>query len=86
PFLPFSCLRFAGHGRMMSNVSTTLAPLLPSQLDNWDSPYHPVTQGVVWLIVSFLSLATIVGNAMVVMAYKIERNISKQVSNRYIVS
>eukprot|EP00080_Pristionchus_pacificus_P006050 PDM66070.1 gar-1 [Pristionchus pacificus] len=45
-----------------------------------------VVKAIIWLIVAFLSLATIIGNAMVVIAYKIERNISKQVSNRYIVS
>ncbi|KAF8354621.1 gar-1, partial [Pristionchus pacificus] len=61
-------------------ISTTLRP------DEWNSPYHPITQAIIWLIVAFLSLATIIGNAMVVIAYKIERNISKQVSNRYIVS
>ncbi|GMT08550.1 hypothetical protein PENTCL1PPCAC_30724, partial [Pristionchus entomophagus] len=73
------------HVRMMiGNVSSTISSTLPP--DAWNSPYHPITQGIVWLIVAFLSLATIIGNAMVVIAYKIERNISKQVSNRYIVS
>ncbi|GMR62706.1 hypothetical protein PMAYCL1PPCAC_32901, partial [Pristionchus mayeri] len=71
------------HAPMMSSNVSTTASLPP---DVWNSPYHPVAQGIVWLIVAFLSLATIVGNAMVVIAYKIERNISKQVSNRYIVS
>ncbi|CAJ0571790.1 unnamed protein product, partial [Mesorhabditis spiculigera] len=52
----------------------------------WDSPYSMPTQIFVWLVVVVLSLETILGNAMVIMAYKIERNISKQVSNRYIVS
>ncbi|CCD64568.1 putative muscarinic acetylcholine receptor gar-1 [Caenorhabditis elegans] len=53
---------------------------------SWDSPYSIPVQIVVWIIIIVLSLETIIGNAMVVMAYRIERNISKQVSNRYIVS
>ncbi|CAJ0943583.1 unnamed protein product, partial [Mesorhabditis belari] len=57
---------------------------IPREL--WDSPYSTTTQIIVWFIVVLLSLETIIGNAMVIMAYKLERNISKQVSNRYIVS
>ena len=37
-------------------------------------------QIIVWFFVILLSLETIIGNAMVIIAYKIERNISKQVS------
>ncbi|CAI5456282.1 unnamed protein product [Caenorhabditis angaria] len=53
---------------------------------SWMSPYSISTQILVWLVIIVLSLETIIGNAMVIMAYRIERNISKQVSNRYIVS
>ncbi|KAF1748130.1 hypothetical protein GCK72_024597 [Caenorhabditis remanei] len=53
---------------------------------SWNSPYSVPVQVVVWLIIIVLSLETIIGNAMVIVAYRIERNISKQVSNRYIVS
>ncbi|KHN82192.1 putative muscarinic acetylcholine receptor gar-1 [Toxocara canis] len=52
----------------------------------WSSPYNVVIQIFVWIIIIFLSLETIIGNAMVIVAYKLERAISKQVSNRYIVS
>ncbi|KAK0397292.1 hypothetical protein QR680_002068 [Steinernema hermaphroditum] len=52
----------------------------------WNSPYPPVFQGIVWFVVLLVSLETIIGNAMVIIAYKTERAISKQVSNRYIVS
>uniref|UniRef100_A0A914C990 G-protein coupled receptors family 1 profile domain-containing protein n=2 Tax=Acrobeloides nanus TaxID=290746 RepID=A0A914C990_9BILA len=52
----------------------------------WNSPYHPVVQIIGWIVASLLSLETIIGNAMVIVAYKLERSISKQVSNRYIVS
>ncbi|VDK47138.1 unnamed protein product [Anisakis simplex] len=47
---------------------------------------HGIFQIFVWIIIVFLSLETIIGNAMVIVAYKVERAISKQVSNRYIVS
>ncbi|VDK77574.1 unnamed protein product [Litomosoides sigmodontis] len=40
----------------------------------------------VWIIVIALSIETILGNALVIAAYKLERNISKQISNRFIVS
>ncbi|MCP9265905.1 putative muscarinic acetylcholine receptor gar-2 [Dirofilaria immitis] len=40
----------------------------------------------VWIIMVALSMETIFGNAMVIAAYKLERNISKQISNRFIVS
>uniref|UniRef100_A0A1I7XCY7 G_PROTEIN_RECEP_F1_2 domain-containing protein n=1 Tax=Heterorhabditis bacteriophora TaxID=37862 RepID=A0A1I7XCY7_HETBA len=53
---------------------------------SWHSPYGIIVQVIVWFVVIIVSLETIIGNAMVVIAYKIERNISKQVSNRYIVS
>nr|ACM78885.1 G protein linked acetylcholine receptor isoform a [Ascaris suum] len=53
---------------------------------HWNSPYSSIIQVVVWAIIVFLSLETIIGNAMVIVAYKLERAISKQVSNRYIVS
>jgi len=33
-----------------------------------------------------MSIVTIVGNAMVVMAYRIDRSIRKQISNRFIIS
>ena len=36
-------------------------------------------QIIVWLVIIALSLETIIGNAMVIAAYKLERNISKQV-------
>ncbi|CAB3400135.1 unnamed protein product [Caenorhabditis bovis] len=53
---------------------------------SWNSPYSIPTQMFVWFVIILLSLETIIGNAMVIVAYRIERNISKQVSNRYIVS
>ncbi|CAD6184988.1 unnamed protein product [Caenorhabditis auriculariae] len=53
---------------------------------SWNSPYSLTAQIIVWIIIVILSLETIIGNAMVILAYRIERNISKQVSNRYIVS
>jgi hypothetical protein len=34
-----------------------------------------------WIIATALSLETILGNAMVVLAYHLERSISKQVTN-----
>ncbi|KAI6233677.1 CBR-GAR-1 protein [Aphelenchoides fujianensis] len=52
----------------------------------WNSPYHPVVQAIIWIVSALLSLETIIGNAMVILAYKLERSISKQVNNRYIVS
>lgn len=61
--------------------------VLPLPADtSWNSPYSVPVQVVVWLVIILLSLETIIGNAMVIVAYRIERNISKQVSNRYIVS
>ncbi|KAE9553809.1 hypothetical protein FO519_002979 [Halicephalobus sp. NKZ332] len=53
---------------------------------SWQSPFSPVVQVIIWIIASLLSLETIIGNAMVIVAYKLERSISKQVSNQYIVS
>uniref|UniRef100_A0A914PKG5 G-protein coupled receptors family 1 profile domain-containing protein n=1 Tax=Panagrolaimus davidi TaxID=227884 RepID=A0A914PKG5_9BILA len=52
----------------------------------WQSPYSPFVQVFIWIVAVLLSLETIIGNAMVIIAYKLQRSISKQVSNRYIVS
>ncbi|KAM3726031.1 putative muscarinic acetylcholine receptor [Dirofilaria immitis] len=52
----------------------------------WQSPYGILLQVNVWIIMVALSMETIFGNAMVIAAYKLERNISKQISNRFIVS
>ncbi|KAI6218841.1 CRE-GAR-1 protein [Aphelenchoides fujianensis] len=49
----------------------------------WNSPYHPVVQAIIWIVSALLSLETIIGQCD---AYKLERSISKQVNNRYIVS
>lgn len=38
-----------------------------------------------WIIVIALSMETIFGNALVIAAYKLERNISKQVNFNFIV-
>uniref|UniRef100_A0A915C806 Uncharacterized protein n=1 Tax=Parascaris univalens TaxID=6257 RepID=A0A915C806_PARUN len=46
---------------------------------HWNSPYSSIIQVVVWAVIIFLSLETIIGNAMVIVAYKLERAISKQV-------
>uniref|UniRef100_A0A915D3P4 G-protein coupled receptors family 1 profile domain-containing protein n=1 Tax=Ditylenchus dipsaci TaxID=166011 RepID=A0A915D3P4_9BILA len=64
--------------------ATTALPLLNG--DEWNPPYHPIVQAIIWILAMLLSLETIIGNAMVVLAYKIERSISKQVNNRFIVS
>ncbi|VDM61567.1 unnamed protein product [Angiostrongylus costaricensis] len=53
---------------------------------SWNPPYGIAVQIIVWLMVVVISFETIIGNAMVVIAYNIERNIGKKVSNRYIVS
>ncbi|CAI2357264.1 unnamed protein product [Caenorhabditis sp. 36 PRJEB53466] len=68
----------------MPNV--TVLPVVEPSDTSWNSPYSVPVQVVVWLVIIVLSLETIIGNAMVIVAYRIERNISKQVSNRYIVS
>uniref|UniRef100_A0AC34RPL3 G-protein coupled receptors family 1 profile domain-containing protein n=1 Tax=Panagrolaimus sp. JU765 TaxID=591449 RepID=A0AC34RPL3_9BILA len=54
--------------------------------DEWNSPFSPIVQAIIWIVAFLLSLETVIGNAMVIIAYKLERSISKQVSNRYIVS
>uniref|UniRef100_A0A8R1HG28 G_PROTEIN_RECEP_F1_2 domain-containing protein n=1 Tax=Caenorhabditis japonica TaxID=281687 RepID=A0A8R1HG28_CAEJA len=66
--------------------NNTVFPVVDPADTSWNSPYSVPVQMVVWLIIIVLSLETIIGNAMVIVAYRIERNISKQVSNRYIVS
>ncbi|KJH42787.1 7 transmembrane receptor [Dictyocaulus viviparus] len=53
---------------------------------SWNPPHGVIMQIAVWILVMILSIETIIGNAMVVLAYKIERNIGKKVSNRYIAS
>ncbi|UMM42092.1 hypothetical protein L5515_018060 [Caenorhabditis briggsae] len=75
------------------NIVSLLEPSMPNFTvsplpadTSWNSPYSVPIQVIVWLIIIVLSLETIIGNAMVIVAYRIERNISKQVSNRYIVS
>ncbi|CAD5221166.1 unnamed protein product [Bursaphelenchus xylophilus] len=65
----------------MNDSTAGLAPL-----PVWHSPYHPALQALIWIVATLLCLETIVGNAMVIIAYKLERSISKQVNNRYIVS
>ncbi|KAH7731954.1 CRE-GAR-1 protein [Aphelenchoides avenae] len=66
------------------NLTTTTA--FPVDTASWNSPYHPAIQIVGWIVASLLSLETIIGNAMVIVAYQLERSISKQVSNLYILS
>lgn len=39
-------------------------------------------QALIWVVATLLSLETIVGNAMVIIAYKLERSISKQVAEQ----
>ncbi|VDL77575.1 unnamed protein product [Nippostrongylus brasiliensis] len=53
---------------------------------SWNPPHGIVVQITVWLLVIVVSLVTVIGNAMVVIAYKIERSIGKKISNRYIAS
>ncbi|WKY15832.1 hypothetical protein Q1695_000931 [Nippostrongylus brasiliensis] len=53
---------------------------------SWNPPHGRVVQITVWLLVIVVSLVTVIGNAMVVIAYKIERSIGKKISNRYIAS
>ncbi|KAI6187573.1 putative muscarinic acetylcholine receptor gar-1 [Aphelenchoides besseyi] len=57
-----------------------------NKLPIWHSPYHPIVQALIWIVAALLSLETVIGNAMVIIAWKIDRSISKQASNRYIVS
>ncbi|KAI6176388.1 putative muscarinic acetylcholine receptor gar-1 [Aphelenchoides bicaudatus] len=66
----------------MFNATNTTNDVLPL----WNSPYHPVVQVFIWITAILLSLLTVLGNVMVLVAYKVERSISKQISNRYIVS
>lgn len=51
-----------------------------------DDPFEPWQLALLWLVVCALSVETVVGNAMVILAYKLDRAISKQINNRYIVS
>ncbi|KAI1716898.1 7 transmembrane receptor (rhodopsin family) domain-containing protein [Ditylenchus destructor] len=67
-------------------LTTTQSAKLYVNGDEWNSPYHPIFQIVGWIVALILSLETIIGNAMVVVAYRIERSINKQVNNRFIVS
>ncbi|KAI1713247.1 7 transmembrane receptor (rhodopsin family) domain-containing protein [Ditylenchus destructor] len=67
-------------------LTTTQSAKLYVNGDEWNSPYHPLFQIVGWIVALILSLETIIGNAMVVVAYRIERSINKQVNNRFIVS
>ena len=39
-----------------------------------------------WVVMISMSILTVVGNAMVVVAYHIDRSIRKQISNRFIIS
>jgi muscarinic acetylcholine receptor M3 len=64
--------------------NTTLEALTSGS--SWNSPYHPAVQALGWIVAALLSLETIIGNAMVVLAYRLERSISKQASNLYILS
>uniref|UniRef100_A0A914VFR4 G-protein coupled receptors family 1 profile domain-containing protein n=1 Tax=Plectus sambesii TaxID=2011161 RepID=A0A914VFR4_9BILA len=50
------------------------------------NPLSAWQQVLLWLLVIVLSVETIVGNAMVIIAYRLDRAISKQINNRYIVS
>ena len=52
----------------------------------FDSPYPIWVQILLWFVVILVSLETIIGNAFVLLAYKLDRSISKQISNRYVVS
>uniref|UniRef100_A0A1I7TJ36 G_PROTEIN_RECEP_F1_2 domain-containing protein n=1 Tax=Caenorhabditis tropicalis TaxID=1561998 RepID=A0A1I7TJ36_9PELO len=54
----------------------TVSPL-PADT-SWNSPYSVPVQVVVWLVIIVLSLETIIGNAMVIVAYRIERNIRER--------
>jgi len=48
---------------------------------------HPVWLVVfLWIMMIVLSLETILGNVLVLMAYKLERNIRRQLSNKFIIS
>ncbi|KAI3415928.1 Serpentine type 7TM GPCR chemoreceptor Srx [Globodera pallida] len=67
----------------MSVVNSTSATL---NGDSWNPPYSLIMQVFGWFITSLLSLETIVGNSMVLLAYRLERSISKQLNNRFIVS
>ncbi|KAF7638093.1 G_PROTEIN_RECEP_F1_2 domain-containing protein [Meloidogyne graminicola] len=53
---------------------------------DWNSPYNPLIQAVCWFIAATLSLGTILGNELVLHAYRIEHSISRQLNNRFIVS
>jgi muscarinic acetylcholine receptor M3 len=50
------------------------------------SPYSTFTLILLWTVMITLSIITIVGNGMVVMAYRIDRTIRRQISNRFIIS
>ncbi|KAL3097777.1 hypothetical protein niasHS_000512 [Heterodera schachtii] len=68
------------------------APLLNSTLatanggDSWSPPFSLIMQLFGWFVAGLLSLETILGNSMVLLAYRLERSISKQLNNRFIVS
>uniref|UniRef100_A0A914I799 G-protein coupled receptors family 1 profile domain-containing protein n=1 Tax=Globodera rostochiensis TaxID=31243 RepID=A0A914I799_GLORO len=66
-------IRLLGH---LQSVEATSLPQCP----------HLIMQVFGWFITSLLSLETIVGNSMVLLAYRLERSISKQLNNRFIVS
>ncbi|CAK5101621.1 unnamed protein product [Meloidogyne enterolobii] len=53
---------------------------------DWNSPYQPIIQTLGWFVAGALSLGTILGNALVLFAYKLETSISRQLNNRFIVS
>ena len=52
----------------------------------WTSPYSTSTLVIGGGIVTTLSVVTILGNALVVLAYHLDTSIRKQISNRYIIS
>ncbi|CAK5124057.1 unnamed protein product [Meloidogyne enterolobii] len=62
----------------LNNITTTNG--------DWNSPYPPIIQTLGWFVASALSLGTILGNALVLFAYKLETSISRQLNNRFIVS
>lgn len=52
-----------------------------------DSPQWPLYTSIpLWILMIAVSIGTIVGNALVLVAYRLDRSIRKQINNRYIVS
>uniref|UniRef100_A0A915HN01 G-protein coupled receptors family 1 profile domain-containing protein n=1 Tax=Romanomermis culicivorax TaxID=13658 RepID=A0A915HN01_ROMCU len=67
---------------MLDNVSTWSTSFDPTD----EKPYPLWFVILMWILTGLFSLETIFGNLLVLWAYRIERNIRRQLSNKFIVS